>query len=160
MNFTEQKLTSIQAPTLCATLSKLHLNRNTSRAIIFGPPCYCGIQLPTLPTTKGIDHLTLMLGHLRSQDEIADLIYIDLSMLQLYTGSCTFFLHLPFPTYQKWMECGWLMSIWDFVFSSGIKLYVNNIFLPKPCCENDRALMDVVVQLGLSRKELLLLNLC
>ncbi len=54
----------IQSLAICATLSKLHFNQNTSRAIVFGPTKYAGINLPHLYTMQSRGQVCLLLGHL------------------------------------------------------------------------------------------------
>jgi hypothetical protein len=81
LSLTYNQCVHIQVPAIQATLSKLHLNRNTSRAIVFGPDTYGGLGLPDLYTSTGINQLRLLLGHLRLQDKTAKLILIDISYL-------------------------------------------------------------------------------
>jgi hypothetical protein len=50
LTLTKAQCDRIQAPALRATLSKLHVNRNTSRAIVFGPANFAGLSLPSLYT--------------------------------------------------------------------------------------------------------------
>jgi hypothetical protein len=54
----------IQSPALCAILSKLHLNRHTTRSIVFGHTIYGGLNLPELYTTQGIGQVQLFVEHL------------------------------------------------------------------------------------------------
>jgi len=92
MTFTQDECNFIQSPALCATLSKLHLNQNTARSIIFGPSLYGGLSIPALYPLQGIGQLQLLVHHLSSKDEISSLILIDLSYIQLLTGATTPFL--------------------------------------------------------------------
>jgi len=45
MALSQQAYNHVQLPALCATLSKLHFNRNISRAIVFGPGSLGGINI-------------------------------------------------------------------------------------------------------------------
>jgi hypothetical protein len=47
-----------------------------------------------------IGQLRLLLGHLRLQDKMANLILIDISYLQLLVGSATLFFNLPYQQYK------------------------------------------------------------
>jgi hypothetical protein len=95
MTFSQEDCSYIQSPALCATLSKLHLNKNMARTIIFGPSQYCGLSIPSLYTLQGIGQLHLLVHHLSTKDEISTLMLIDLSYVQLLTGTTMFFLQLP-----------------------------------------------------------------
>ncbi len=80
LTLTRTQCNKIQAPALSATLSKLHLNKNTSRAIAHGPAKYAGLGLPSLYTRESIGQLRLLLGHLCLTDKTANLILIDISL--------------------------------------------------------------------------------
>jgi hypothetical protein len=47
-SLTQQQCRYIQAPALAAFLPKMHLNRHTPHAIVFGEPKYGGLSLPDL----------------------------------------------------------------------------------------------------------------
>ena len=160
MTLTRPQCTYIQAPAIQATLSKLHLNRNTSRAIVFGPSSYAGLDLPELYTTEGTGQLRLLLGHLRLRDKTARLILIDLSYLQLLTGSSTLFLNLPYKRYGHCTEQGWLVSIWKFLNKINFKILIRQAFVPTPPRQHDTNLMDFFVTQGTSHKTLKILNRC
>ncbi len=48
LSLNQKQCSSIQSPAICAVLSKLHLNQHTSRAVVFGPSDYGGLDLPEL----------------------------------------------------------------------------------------------------------------
>lgn len=147
ISFTQTECNSIQAPALCGTLSKLHLNRNTARAIIFGPPKYGGLNLPDLYALRSAGQLTLLLRHIRAQDEVAKLIMIDISTLQLLTGSVRPVFDLPFPSYAKWIEWGLLVSIWDFLHKSKLRLFLRSAFCLSIPCQHDVSSMEAFLKL-------------
>jgi hypothetical protein len=64
----------IQAPALAALLPKLHLNRHSPRAVIFGSSHYGGLGLPDLHVDQGYEQLTLFIGHLKFADENGQMI--------------------------------------------------------------------------------------
>ncbi len=103
------------APALQATLSKLHLNRNTARAIIFGPSSHGSLGLPALHTSMRISQLRLLLDHLCLQDKMAMLLLIDISYMQILIGSSTLFFNLLEKQYGIYAEPGWLTSLWKFL---------------------------------------------
>ncbi len=109
---TQQQCRHIQAPALAALLPKLHLNRHTPQAILFGELRYCGLNIPDLYTDQGHGQLRLLLGHLHVRDETGQLILIAISHLQLRVGSVEPFFALPYPHYGHWIDCNWLTAIW------------------------------------------------
>jgi hypothetical protein len=156
----QTQCTSIQSPALCATLSRLHLNKHTSRAIVFGPSKYGGLEMPELYASEGIGQLRLFMGHLRLRDKTASLILIDISYLQHIVGSSTLFFNLPFTIYGHSTDGRWLSSIWQFLNSIGFQLYIKQAQPPYPPRQNDIALMDYFVSLRLKPKLLRVLNGC
>lgn len=59
---TQNQCRHIQAPALAALLPKLHLNQHTPQAILFGVPCYGGLNLPDLYTDQGLDNFIYYLA--------------------------------------------------------------------------------------------------
>jgi hypothetical protein len=152
MIFNGETCTHIQAPALCAFLSKLHLNRGTLRSIIFGPPEYSGLQLLDLCTTEGISQLNLLIGHLRAKDEISQLILIDPSIIQLITGATTCFFHLEFQKYAKWIGIGRLISELD------LKFHIRQAYVLVPTQEKDFSLTAIFLQLKVPLRHMKILN--
>jgi hypothetical protein len=86
-SLTENQCKQVQSPALAALLPKLHLNRHTSHAIIFGDSRYGGLGLPDLYTDQGYGQLKLLVGHLKLRDETGNLVLIAISHIQIHVGS-------------------------------------------------------------------------
>jgi len=150
------KLTSM---TMQALLPKLHINRNTSRSIVFGGEMYGGIALPNIYITQGIDKLKLFLGHLRIQDRTGKLIQIDMSFIQLLTGSGKLFLNQDEGRY-KWLEAGWLQSLWQFTSRYSLEFLYPDGWVPSKPREHDHFLMALFQKHKPSLKIMSTLNRC
>jgi len=142
-----------------ALLPKLHLNRHTSRAIVHGPEEFGGLALPHLHTLQGVDKLKLFLGHLRLQDRTGHLIHIDMTYVQLLTGTSMLFLNQD-PAKYEWVESGWLPSLWTFINRSKLTITYPLAWKPNLPREHDRTLMDYFVNKGLQNKTLESINIC
>jgi hypothetical protein len=94
---------------------------------------------------------------MRLQDKTSRLILIDISHIQLLVGSTTLFFNLPF-TYAPLAEGGWLVSIWEFLSSIKLRLYLKDTTLPAPACQHDLAIMDYFHTLSLCPLQLHTLN--
>jgi hypothetical protein len=114
---------------LKAALPKMHINRNTARSIVHGPVILGGMALPHVQTVQGIDKLHLFLGHLRLNNDTGKLINIDLTYIQLITGSATFFLNKDISDYH-WIEWGWVTSLWQFTSAASLTFDFPGILLP------------------------------
>jgi hypothetical protein len=103
-----------------AILPKMHVNHNTSRAIVHGPEELGSLNLPNMYVIQGVDKLKLFLGHLRIQDRTGQLLHIALGYLQLLSGTGSFTLNLDYEQF-RWVETGWLTSLMDHFCNQGCK---------------------------------------
>jgi len=156
---TAKQCYTLQSIILQALLPKLHINRHTARSIIHGPSELGGLALPQLYTTQGVDKLYLLLGHLRIKDRTGDLIHSDFTYLQLLSGSGTFILNQDQKNY-RWVEQGWLTSIWAFINSSNLQLVYPNQWVPTLPRQHDKYLMEFFRSLHLPHTTIEQLNRC
>jgi hypothetical protein len=144
-----------------ALLPKLHINRNTARAIIHGPEDYGGIGLPHLYTCQGLQKITLFLGHMRLQDKTGNLLVIGLSNLQLLSGSGMFVFNLPYTISGTWIEHGWLSSLWEFSSYAKLSYHTSDIcWIPEKQRENDSFIMEFFLTMTKNVSILKALNCC
>jgi hypothetical protein len=124
-----------------AILPKMHVNHNTSRAIVHGPEELGGLNLPNMYVIQGVDKLKLFLGHLRIQDRTGQLLHIALGYLQLLSGTGSFTLNLDYEQF-RWVETGWLTSLWEFTSKSMLTFDYPLQWLPSLPWSNDIFIMD------------------
>jgi hypothetical protein len=160
LSLNQKQCSSIQSPAICAILSKLHLNQHTSCAIVFGPSDYGGLDLPELYTSEGIGQFRFLLGHLRLHDKTAKLILIYISYIQLLVVSSTLFFNLPYTAYSHSTDGGWLVSVWNFLFTTGLQIQIKRALVTQPPRKADMAIMDFFISLNLKPKQLKILNRC
>jgi hypothetical protein len=159
LSLTQTQWNKLSTIALAAFLPKIHINRNTTRSIVFGPYALGGLAIPNLYTVQGIDKLHLFLGHIRLQDDTGGLIQIDLSYIQLLTGLSTFFLNAN-PAQYRWLESGWLTSLWEFINKADIQIHYPGQWLPTKPRRNNIFLMEYFLTLRLKPNELKSLNTC
>jgi hypothetical protein len=159
LSLTKHQCDKLISPIYMALLPKLHVNRNTSRTIIFGPERLGGLSLPHIYVVTNIDKLQLFLGHLRVKDRTGDLIHIDLSYLQLLSGSGTFVLNQD-PSKCNWIEPGWIHSLWMFTSQHSLTFYYPGQWLPTQARKNDKFLMELFMKLQSNNKDMEILNRC
>jgi hypothetical protein len=133
--------------------------KGSSLTRLFGPECYGGLSLPNLYITQGTDKLCLFLGHLRTQDRTGKLIHIDVTYVQLLTGSGTLFLNQPECDY-KWLESGWLQSLWSFTSIYSFAFLYPNGWTPTKPRENDQFIMEDFIRQRIPLKHMWILNRC
>lgn len=74
---------------MAGLLPKLHLNRHSPRCVLFTSSKYGGLSLPDTVVNQGVGQLTLLIGHLKLNDDTGDLIQSFVTHLQLHIGSAT-----------------------------------------------------------------------
>ncbi len=159
LSLNQQDCDKLMSKILMALLPKLHVNRNTARSIVFGVEKYGGLGLPNLYIVQGVDKLKLFLGHLRIQDRTGNLIHIDMSYIQLLTGSGTLFLNQPADSYL-WIDSGWLQSLWKFTSQYSLGFLYPNGWLPSKPRHHDAFLMEEFQLHNPSLSEMRTLNRC
>jgi hypothetical protein len=159
LSLTKQQCDKLISPIYMALLPKLHVNHNTSRTIIFGTERLGGLSLPHIYVVTNIDKLQLFLGHLRVKDRTGNLIHIDLSYIQLLSGSGTFVMNQD-PSKYNWIEPGWLHSLWVFTSQISLTFYYPDQWLPSQARKNDKFLMELFMKLQSNNKDMETLNRC
>ena len=141
---------------------KIHINRNTAKSIVHGSITLGGLAIPNIHTVQGIDKLHLFLSHLTLQDYTGALIAIDLSFIKLISGSQQFILNED-PSEFRWIESGWMTSLWDFTHRARIQISYPNHWLPKPARGKRHISCSLVPATSIKRKRVenieLLLNI-
>jgi hypothetical protein len=63
----------IQVPALAALLPKLHLNRHTPRAVLFGSSNYGGMGIEDYFIDQRYHQLKFLIGHTKANDDVGHL---------------------------------------------------------------------------------------
>ena len=144
-----------------AFLPKYGFNRHMPNAIVYGPSDLGGLGLRTLSVERGISQTYLLLACLRSPGVPAKLANIAISWAQFLAGtSVSVFedVSTPIP-YLAPMK--WIPQVRQFLHSTNCHIELEATFLPKLQRENDRFLMDLVLEsMTLTPMELQMLNAC
>ncbi len=85
------------------------------------------------------------------------LIYIDLTYVQVLTGTGGIFLNKDYDIYS-WVEKGWITSLWEFMSKVKLTFSYPSAWLPPLQRQEDTFLMDCFNCLKLPHKELEELN--
>ena len=157
LSLSEADCDKLTSKLMMVLLPKLHINRHTARSIVFGGERYGGLALPNPFIIQGVDKLRLFLGHLRINDRTGQLIFIDISYLQLLAGCGTLFLNRDEKNF-KWLETGWLQSLWSFTSRYSLKFLYPTGWVPSTPRSHDRFLMDIFQERRLPVKDMRALN--
>jgi hypothetical protein len=159
LSLSKKECDQITSIALQALLPKLHINRNTSCSIIFGPQELGGLGLANLYPTQGIDKLQLYLGHIRLRDKTGALLRIDHSYIQLIIGSGTNFMNLDHNNYP-WLEQGWMTTLWMFTTYAKISFIESGTWVPTISRQHDTFIMEEFLTLKLPTNIMARLNRC
>jgi hypothetical protein len=143
-----KKLRTLQSSGVRATLNKLEFNRNTPRAVVFGPCLQAGLSMRDLATEQGIALLVMFLRHLCTVTAQGKLLSIALAWWYLVTG--TSFSLLEYPTQVLLHNEAHIFSaVQQFLRSIDASLLIQEVTdsLPQPLRERDSCLMEVVCSL-------------
>jgi hypothetical protein len=125
-SLTEQQCNQIQSQAVFAVLPNVHIKQNTARSIIFRLLKLGGLSLPNMFMSQCISSIKFFIGHLHWGEKTSSLIRISMSYLQIILCSDQSFLSLQYPKYNKWIEHGWLKSIWKALHRTKLKITVKN----------------------------------
>jgi hypothetical protein len=149
----------IASPFLQAIIPKLGFPRTMKRVVIHGPRRYGGHEIAKLITEQGIGAVTMLLGHLRSQSDVGQLIQILLSYIQLHAGID-----------QPYLECcrrrlphvptTWLSHLRQFLATFHGSMHIHDYWLPPKPRDNDKYLMDDLLIVCRSDAEVKRFNVC
>jgi len=141
-------------------LPRLRTNRNYPMALCFGLPLHQGLGLPNPIWEQGILVLKLFLEHANSSHMESTLITISLEYTQLQIGSSLLVFNTNFAKWGFLVGPTWLTSLWQFISEHQIQLQSLVSSVPKPPQLNDRCIMDITMESGLSASDLCAINHC
>jgi len=124
------------------------LNRHSPHKVLFAGDKYGGLNLPNLYVDQGYGQLTLLIAHLKLEDDTGKLVLSFLSHLQLYVGSTTPIFKLSFTPYAKWVGLNWIMSIWSFTSMMNAVLEIEHQWVPSLQPQHDVSIIDVALGLN------------
>jgi hypothetical protein len=138
----------------------MHLNCHSPHAVLFGESKYGGLSLPELYTDQGHHQLKLLIRHLKLKDQNGDLIYIDLTNVQLVTGAIPPFFSLPYLMHAKWINWDWIVSICKYTAQLQIVIDIEHMWIPLLVRDHDVSLMDSALKYNFSPQYLREINQC
>ena len=142
--FTFEECCEIQRPFICAFINKLGMNRNTKRAVIWGPLMYGGLEIMHLPVQQIAEHCHLMISNIRKENATGTCILKAMGAYQLILGCGESFWKCEdltwYPTYKATHSS--LQYVWEGVKKLRGHLHVPGMWTPKKQFEGDTAIMD------------------
>jgi hypothetical protein len=150
----------IQSKAVHVSLTKCGFSRKISRAIVFGSPWFGGLGWHHLFFYQGIQHILLLIKHIRTPGHFQSLLLICLHWYQVVASIsfCPFARpHVKMPYLgSSW----WLDSTRVFLAYSSATLHIAQAPIPSLQRQHDACIMDGVIELGLPATSLERINCC
>ncbi len=112
------------------------------RAVVYGPTDRGGMQWETPHSILLASRLTMLVGSVRLNDVVGQMITIQLEWLQLPAGIGIQVLEAKCSI--PYLPVGWLKNLHDLVVDAGIQVHMTNLWTATSRRENDQIVMDYV----------------
>lgn len=154
-------LDKLQDRTTRMFLPKLGYNRNTPKAVVYGPSEYAGIDFRIFRHEQGLAKVETMLKHWRSTDtEAKKHLQIALAWNQYTAGTGKPILE-DTKTKIEYLDTVWYPDLRDFLAETNSTIEVDDPCIVPVQRENDRHIMDFILSLDIfKRGELRRINYC
>ena len=153
-------LEDVQRPATNAFLPALGLNRNTPRALVYGPLEFGGLGFIDLPTEAGVEAIALAIMHLRSSTSTeGQMLRIALRNRQLEAGTRRLLLEDPSQAIP-YLAPGWIVNAREFLAKTDHILQIPTETEQPIQRRNDRFIMDEVLKNISCSAQLTRINAC
>ena len=159
-SLTPQCLDRVQRKAMSIIVPRCGFNRNTKKAILYGPLALGGASFRSLSVQQGISQVMMFIRQWRKQSIAGKLLRIAVSWFQTQVGVSFSILdrvHDPLPH----LESKWLSSLRRFLGTVNGKLRLDTPYLPELQRLHDFCIMDAILSFGkFTSIEICKLNYC
>jgi hypothetical protein len=120
--FSRKQCNKIQAQYLPTFLYKMGINRTTSTAVRHGPHTLGGMDIFHLETEQAVQHIKLLVSHLRHDDDIGWMIQTSIDCLQLQAGTSWSVMSRAGKKVRQYTDPCYASQTWEFL--DGINSHV------------------------------------
>jgi len=155
---THQQGSDISSILFMTVLPKLGAIRSFPKVYCYAPTELQGLALPHATVEQEIDHIRKILTHGAIDTPTGILLKATLEQAQLEVGSRQPFLNLPFKTHCTLLTpCFW-KGVWEFTCEHDIRLQWAGQAIPLAQREDDRFIMEELMDAGVKGVELISCN--
>ena len=141
IGYSTNQLQEIQQSIVSSCLSAAGYSNKLPRAVVFGPAKYGGMEWENITVLTVYEKLKTLIGSIRLQDKLGQMILIKLDWLHLFAGVSTPL--LTRRTIIPYLPRGWLVGIHHLLVDTDIQVEIGDRWLPTPQRKDDRVLMDI-----------------
>ncbi len=129
LSFHKTKLNTITKKIMGPCLAAAGYSSKMPRTVVFGPRLYGGMQWDTPHSILLTSQLTMLVGSLRLQDAVGQMLQIKLELLQLNAGMETPVLETTRTI--PYLPSGWLRNLHELLVEAGIQVKLHKSWKPK-----------------------------
>ena len=144
-HFTRQQLDTIQRRAMAIIIARSGYNRNTKKAVLYGPIEFGGARFHHLYDKQGIQQVEYFIRHWREQTEVGKMLKCTIAWAQLNVGVSYSILANPASTLPHF-ESKWLKSIRTYLDSIHASIELDNPCVPQIQRRGDSYIMDHVLE--------------
>ena len=144
VGFTPNQLNKIQQKIIGPCLSVGGYCNRLPRAVVFGTNEYGGLNWTNLKVVFLYEKLKMLIGSIRLNDKIGQMIRYQLTWLQLVAGVSTPLLRLKITI--PYVPEGWLQNLHVHFVENGIQVDVGQLWTPTKQREKDQVIMDLATK--------------
>ena len=142
LGLTTTQLKKIQQRIIGPCLSVSGYNNKIPRAVVYGPESMGGMNWKNINVVSLYEKLKLLIGSIRLQDKLGQMLEIQLSWLQLFAGTSVQL--LMENKYIPYLPMGWFKHLHKQLVENEICVARWGGWTPTTQRENDRVIMDMV----------------
>ena len=158
--FTEAQLTNIQRKAMSIIIAKCGYNRNTKRAIIYGPLEYGGANFRRLYDQQGIGQIQLFILHWRQKTTAGKLLRCAIEWAQYNVGTSKPIME-HVQEYLPHLESRWLSSLRTYLVFINAGLQLDKTGVAPLERRHDEFIMDqILLSMKFTNNEIKRLNYC
>ena len=144
VGFNRTKLEVLEKKIIGPSLAVAGYSSKMPRAVVFGPVKYGGLQWATPHSMLLSAQITMLIGSLRLNDVVGQMLRIQLEWLQLYAGiECPV---LEATSIIPYLPSGWLSNLHYLLVDAGLTVQIVDTWTIQCRWMHDRIIMDYVLQ--------------
>ena len=111
-------------------------------AVVFGPTTYGGMDWDNIVVLGLFEKIKLLIGALRLQDKVGQMILIQISWLQFFAGTSVPLLQSEIEV--PYLPLGWITNLHRLLVETRVQIELSSGWIPTAQREEDRVVMDIV----------------
>ena len=140
--FTSNQMNTIQKKILSPCLSAAGFSSKLPRAVVFGIRKFGGMEWDKLSVLVVYEKIKFLIGSIRLQDKVGQMLQIQLSWLQLFAGTSKKILEADNEI--SYLPIGWVQNLHRLLVEYRVKIEIRDLWILTKQRVDDVLIMDMV----------------